>query len=92
MQSLRSIEIFQASFFHEKMKIMKIMKILKIMIFSRPWSQKTILKPRSAAPRRNVQITCRGEDSLSESNTPPRESAKDHSGSVFRGFPEKWSF
>ena len=32
--------------------------------------------PRSAAPRRNVQITCRGEASGSVSNTPPRQNRR----------------
>ena len=55
---------------------MKILKILKVMIFEVPGSQKTVLKLRRVAPALNLQITCRGEDSLSDSNTPPGRNQK----------------
>ena len=35
------------------------------------YSKITVSKPRSVAPTRNLQITCRGEASTSVSNTPP---------------------
>ena len=46
--------------------MMKIRKIMKFMISG---SQDTVSKPQSAAQTRNVEITCRGADSPSVSNT-----------------------
>ena len=45
---------------------------------SRFGSQTTLQKPQSAAPTRNLQITCRGEASTSVSNTPPGQTAPRH--------------
>ena len=49
-----------------------------------PSSRITLPEPQSAAQTRNVQITCRGEDSLSVSNTQPGEERPEKAGG-FRG-------
>ena len=50
----------------------------------RSGSQDTVSKPQSAVQTRNVEITCRGEDSPSVSNTQPGEERPEKAGG-FRG-------
>ena len=49
----------------------KTWKSCNLWFSDRRGSQTKVSKHRSAAPTRNLRITCRGEDATSESNTPP---------------------
>jgi len=57
-------------------KIWKSWKSWKSWFSASSGSQNTVLELQSAAPRRNVQITCRGGVSNSVSNTPPRQNRR----------------
>ena len=63
---------------------MEIPQSMNILILYSSNSQITLLKRQGAAQTPNVQITCRGEDSPSVSNTQPGKESPEKAGG-FRG-------
>ena len=60
----------------DTLEIWKSWKFWKSWFLACSGSQNTVLELQSAAPRRKVQITCRGEVSNSVSNTPPGQNRR----------------
>ena len=89
MQNLSSLKHYGYHFFRLDEIILnnpRVPKSWKSWILSFPsrcGSQTTLQKPQSAAPTRNLQITCRGE-ATSVSNTPPGQKPPRHPAD-FRG-------
>ena len=77
LEKLSSISLFWVLLFlgrrnyYDNPRVPKSWKSSNLWFSGRSGSQITVSKPRSAAPTRNLRITCRGEDATSVSNTPP---------------------
>ena len=90
MQNLSSIKAFWISLFlgqrdyYDNPRVLKLWKSWNLWFWGRSGFQMTSQKLQSAALTCNLQITCRGEDATSESNTPPGQIAFWHTADFRR--------